>query len=88
MGLFLNGVLILVGFVLGYFFQTPVLIVFSVVCIVVGIYMMVTLREMATLITAIFVGCAVVANIAMWMTHYMVSDQFWLQNFFKTYILR
>ncbi len=88
MALFLNGVLILVGFVFGYFFQAPVLAMFTSVCFVIGVYMAMTSREMESLITMIFISCAVVANTAMWITYYMVTDQSWLQTFFKTYIMR
>ncbi len=88
MAVLLNGVLVLVGFVLGYFFQTPVLVTFTIICLVIGIYMAATFREMETLATMIFVACAIVANLAMWATHYLVTDQPWLQNFFKTYVFR
>lgn len=84
----LYGALILAGFVLGYFFQAPVLAIFTSACVIVGIYMAMTLREMATLMTLVFIACAIVANTVMWITYYLVTNQSWLQIFFKTYILR
>ncbi|MBI2064818.1 MAG: hypothetical protein HYT62_02050 [Candidatus Yanofskybacteria bacterium] len=92
MTVLLYGVLILVGFVLGYFFQTLVLVLLTIICLVASAYMAMTYREMEALITMIFVRCAIVVNIAMWVTHYIVTANLtnpsWLQNFIKTYILR
>lgn len=88
MTFFLNGTMILLGFVSGYFFQTQVLVALSIICLVAGVYMISTLKEMASLIAMIFIACAAIANVTMWITHYLVTDQSWLQVFFKTHILR
>ncbi|MEK7151693.1 MAG: hypothetical protein AAB784_03215 [Patescibacteria group bacterium] len=88
MALVMDGFLILVGFVLGYFFQVPVLLGFTILCVIIVIYMAMTFREMETLITLAFISCAVIANAVMWVTYYFSTEQSWLQTFIKTYILR
>lgn len=88
MTLVLNGLMILVGFVFGYFFQAPILIGFTLLCVIIGVYMAMTFREIETLITIAFVVCAVTANAAMWVTYYLSTEQSLLQDFLKKYILR
>ncbi len=88
MALILDGFLVLGGFFLGYFFQTLILIAFTIICVIIAFYMLSTFQEMEGLIAMAFTSCAIIANVTMWITHYMVTDQSSIQVFFKTYILR
>jgi hypothetical protein len=84
-----NGGLILLGFVLGYFFATPVLVIFTLACVAISVYLCRVCEGEEWFIAMIFIYCAVIANIVMWVTHFVVaSDQVWLLTFIKKYILR
>ncbi|PJE51120.1 MAG: hypothetical protein COV29_02500 [Candidatus Yanofskybacteria bacterium CG10_big_fil_rev_8_21_14_0_10_36_16] len=88
MGLVTAILLILVGFVVGYFFQMPVLIGFTSVSIVVAVYALKTSKEIGFLIAYAITVCAVIANIIMWATRYLSTDQSWLLSFFNAHVLR
>jgi hypothetical protein len=80
--------MILSGFVAGYFLATPVLIVITAVAIVVGIGLWVTSEELAILYALAYVACAIIALTCMWTTHYSVTQQTWIGDFVKHYVLR
>ncbi|MBI2030818.1 hypothetical protein HYT05_04310 [Candidatus Kaiserbacteria bacterium] len=78
----------LVGFVIGYFFALPVLIVVTVICVIIGSIMAKELTEMASMITMIFVAEATIGNVAMWITYYVVTKQTWIGDFSMGFLLR
>ena len=88
MPVLIYGGLILLGFVLGYFFQTGVLIVVSVIIIVLAVSWLHKAREMETLMAMAFAVCGGVSVLAMWVTWYLVNDKTFVQEFFRHFILR
>ncbi len=82
------GVPILVGFVLGYFFALHALILITLTCIGMGVYLAMTMKEMAGMFTVIFVFCALLGNGTMWVTYYVCTQQTWVGDFLHGYVLR
>ena len=81
-------VLIGAGFVAGYFLATPVLVALTVVYVGFNIWSMGTAREIEKLIAMLYLAASTIAFVAMWVTHYYVTNQGWLQEFAQKYILR
>lgn len=79
---------ILLGFVFGYFFATPALIVITVLCVIIGAGLIWAMEELASLIAYAFVISAVIGNVVMWVTHYIVTQQSWVGEFLRGYVLR
>ncbi len=88
MPVILFGILILIGFVAGYFFKVYVLIALSALCVIVAIWCIATMREIEKLFTVIFIVGAVIANVAMWVTYYNVTTQTFLGDLMHIYVLR
>jgi len=88
MSILIYGGLILSGFVLGYFFQTGVLIILSVIIIIIAILWLSKAQEIETLLAMGFAACGGVSILAMWVTWYFVNDKTFVQDFFKHYILK
>lgn len=82
------AILALVGFVAGYFLSAEVLIGLTVVAVAVGVAFAVKAREIEKLVAVIYCAGAVIALVAMWVTHYQVTDQTWLGEFFQNQVLR
>ncbi|EKE25105.1 MAG: hypothetical protein ACD_5C00293G0004 [uncultured bacterium] len=82
------GVLILVGFVCGYFFQTTVLIFLSILFLGIGILWMRKAQEVESAIAMVYLVLIVIADVAKWVTWYMVHDQTFVQEFLANHVLR
>lgn len=88
MSILIYGGLILLGFVLGYFFQTGILITISAVVAIVVIWWLYRAREikvLAAMLAAVFGGVSI---LAMWATWYFVNDKVFVQDFLRHHILR
>ncbi|NTW26777.1 MAG: hypothetical protein HGA36_00405 [Candidatus Moranbacteria bacterium] len=81
-------VLIVLGFVFGYFLQTTILVMLTVIFIIAGTLMMANAREIEHLIAMLFVACFITASAIMWVTWYFVNKQTFMQDFFTHYIFR
>lgn len=88
MEILIFGALVLVGFVCGYFFQTGVLIVLSIIFLGIGILWMRKAREVESVLAVLYFVFVVIADIAKWVTWYIVHDKTFVQEFIKNYILR
>lgn len=85
------GVLVLfcyIGYLLGAFLTLHTLVAITVICVVVTVWMAVTLQEMASLLTLGFGVCAIIVNLAMWVTYYFTTNQSWVGEFFLRNVLR
>lgn len=80
--------LIMLGFLLGYFFKTAVLLIISVIFIGIGVVFLKKSREIETLIAMIFMACVVISSLAMWITWYFVNDKTFVRDFLNQYIFR
>jgi len=78
----------LAGFVAGYFFTTIVLALITAACVGVGIYMILTFREMERIIAAIFIIYSTIANLVMWITYYAATQQTWIGTLLHGYVIR
>lgn len=79
---------VLLGWLAGYFLTVPLMVLISVVCLIIVIGMSIRLQEMAGLVTIIFGACAMIGNLVMWATYYIVTDQTFLSDFVQKYITR
>lgn len=75
-----------IGVVFGMYLATWVLWVITGLAVVVATIMSVKFKEMETLLTLAFVGCATVVILAMWITHYRVSEATWVSEFFQFFL--
>ncbi|MFA5997153.1 MAG: hypothetical protein WC791_01540 [Candidatus Paceibacterota bacterium] len=88
MGIGITILAILAGIFAGELFVLPVLVVLTIISIVVIVHSAFTRKELAILITWIIVYCALVSNLAMWVTYYVTTNQSWFTDFFTMHILR
>lgn len=88
MQIFIYAGLLLAGFVLGYFFQTGVLITLSVIIIIGAVLWFSKAQELETLFAMAFCIGGGIIILAIWVTWYFVNDKNLIQEFFKHYILR
>ena len=88
MQIFIYAGLLLTGFVLGYFFQTGVLITLSAIFIILAVLWLSKAQELEALFALSFAIGGGIALLTMWVTWYFVNDQNVIQEFFKHYILR
>ena len=79
---------VLLGWLAGYFLTVPLMVLISVVCLIIVIGMSIRLQEMAGLVTIIFGACAMIGNLVMWATYYIVTDQTFVSDFVQKYITR
>lgn len=75
--------IIIFGRVAGYSLATPVLIAISVICLGMGTFLKFTMKEMEELYAMAFISGAIIVNVVMWVTHYVVTEQTWLQEIFS-----
>ena len=86
--IFIYGMPILLGFVLGNYLALPPLILITLVCAGIGIYLARTMKELAKMFTVMFAFCALLGNIVMWVTYYTSTQQSWIGDLLRGYILR
>jgi hypothetical protein len=80
--------LVFVGYLLGNFLALHMLVIITIVCIAVTVWMTATLEELESLLTIIFGLCATVINLSMWVTYYFATKQAWVGDFFLRNVLR
>lgn len=80
----------LLGFVLGYFFALPILIVVTAVWVAINAYLFWDLRngELAGLIPWIVAIYGGVGAVVMWVTYYQVSGQTFVGDFIRAFVIR
>jgi hypothetical protein len=82
------GGAILLGFVLGYFLQTGVLILLSVIIIMLAVLWLLKVQEIEIVLAIIFSYVGGISIVAMWVTWYFINDKTFIQDFFRYYVLR
>ena len=82
------GVVVLLGFVFGYFLALPVLVVLTAISVIIAIYMIVTYEELEKLLGLLFLSGAIITNLVMWGTYYYASGQTWIGVLFHRYVIR
>ena len=78
----------LVGFVLGYFFTVPILVGLTVIAFVVGVYLYITCKEMASIIFLIYAYATCIAVTAMWVTYYLTTKHTYIGDMLRHYVIR
>lgn len=89
MPIVIGALLLLAGFLAGCYLQLHVLLFISFVSVLVGLYMAHTYKEIASLIAVAYVLCAVIGNVAMWLTFLVTYYQSaGISEWLHTYIVR
>ncbi len=83
MGCLIYGVLMLIGFVIGYFFASWLLTAITIVWVVATLWLWATMREIGVLYTMLVGICGGVLIAVMWLTHYFATGQSWMGGLFR-----
>lgn len=81
------GVLYL-GIIAGCNLQFLPILILTLLSILIFLYLLKNYQEIMGLITVGFGLLSLLFNLSMWIAYYISSDQNWIQNIFKEYILR
>lgn len=74
---------IFVGYMLGKLFVWQVCAFISVISLATVVYAHITMKEFLAFVAWIYTVCIIITNVAMWSTHYIVTEQSWLSVLFN-----